>query len=138
MRSSKSRMERMPSARVGIEGLREERDLAAKTREAGRGEIDLVEAVLRDVQSVGRGAEIDGGGDADDAAELWRRGGAEVAGEFQHEIAAHGVADKRDGLRPCEREEVAHDGVDIAGEAGVIERWREAPRCRRSCACSCG
>ena len=50
------------------------------------------------VERVGGGAEVERGRDADDGVELRRGVGAEVAGEFEDEVAAHGVADEGDGL----------------------------------------
>ena len=54
------------------------------------------------VERVGGGAEVDGGRDSDDGVELGRGVGAEFAGEFEDEVAAHGVADERDGLKAVE------------------------------------
>ena len=50
---------------------------------------------------------------------------AQFAGELEHQVAAHGVADQRDAFEALALEEEAHDGVDIAGEPGVVERGRE-------------
>ena len=54
--------------------------------------------------------------------ELRRRIFAEFARKLEDEIAAHGVADQRDRLQMVQIDEEAHDGVNVAGEAGVIER----------------
>jgi hypothetical protein len=111
---------------LGVEGAGEEHDLAAEALEECAEEAALVEAVLRLVESVGGGGEIDGGRDADDGVELRRGAGAEIAGELEDEIAAHGVADERDGLKVLGGDEMAEDVFDVGGEAGVVERGGEA------------
>jgi hypothetical protein len=75
------------------------------------------------VQSVGAGGEIDGRADGGDGDE--RRPRAPLAGELEHEIAAHGVADQRDALEAEARGEVADHGAHIGRAAGVIERGSE-------------
>ena len=111
---------------LGIEGAREEDGLAAEAFEESAEELAFVEAILPLVESGGRGVEIDCGRDADGAAELGWGIGAEVAGELEYEVAAHGVADERDGGELLGIEEEAHDVVDVGGHAGVVERGGEA------------
>jgi hypothetical protein len=106
---------------VGIVDVGEERDFAAEAAEESTEEFPLVEAIDGLVQGVGGGAEVDGGRDADDGVELWRRVCAEVAGKLEDEVASHGVADERDGLELVARDEEAQDGEHVCGEAGVVE-----------------
>ena len=85
--------------------------------------MPLVDAVGRLVQSVGAGGEIDGRADRGDGHK--RRPRAPLAGELEHQIAAHGVADERHALEAEALGEVAHHGAHVGRAAGVIERGRE-------------
>ena len=83
----------------------------------------LVHAVGRLVESVGAGGQIDGRADRGDGDK--RRPRAPFAGELEHQIAAHGVADQSHALEAEALGEVLHHGAHIGGAAGVIERGRE-------------
>ena len=85
----------------------------------------LVGAVGGFVQSVGAGGEIDRRADSGDGGKRPAAAGAPLAGELEHEIAAHGVADQRHALEAEARGEVAHHGAHVSRAAGVIERGRE-------------
>jgi len=111
---------------LGIEGAGKENGFATEAAEEGAEEFALVEAVLPLVEGGGGGIEIGCGADADYAAELGWGIGAEVAGQLEDEVSAHGVADKRDGGEVLGLEEEAHDVIDVGGHAGVIERGGEA------------
>ena len=65
------------------------------------------------MEGVGGVGEIDNGRDADDAAECDGGAGSQVAGEFEDEVAAHGVADKRDRGEVFAIAEEAKDGEDV-------------------------
>ena len=107
---------------VGVVGAGEERGLAAEAAEEGAEEFELVEAVMGRWSASAEGPRSTAGETPMTEWRWVRRSSAEVAGEFEDEIAAHGVADERDGLEAVlSDEEVAHDGEDVAGEAGVIE-----------------
>lgn len=106
---------------VGIVGAGKEADLAAKSTEESAKEFELVDAVEGLMEGVGGGAEVSGGRDSDDGLELWRGLAAELAGELEDEVSAHGVADEGDGLQVVEGGEVIQYGEDVVGEAGVIE-----------------
>src|SRR6266851_8042260 len=99
---------------AGVVGPGEERCLALEAAEQGAQELDLVEAVHRLMKRIRRWSKIDGGRDADDGTELWRCRVAKFAGELECEIAAHGVADERDGLEPVRLCEEAHHGEHVA------------------------
>ncbi len=110
----------------GVVNVGEEHGLAAEVAGEGAEEVALVDAVGGAVEGVGGGAEIERGGDGGDGAEHCGLGaGAELAGELEHEIAAHRVADERDAAQAEAGGERAHDRGDIAREAGVVERGRE-------------
>ena len=83
----------------------------------------LVHAVGRFVESVGAGGQIDGRADRGHGDK--RRPRAPLAGELEHQIAAHGVADEGHTLEAEALGEVADHGAHIGGAAGVIERGRE-------------
>ena len=106
---------------IGVVGAREEGRFAAEAAEERAQEFHLVEAVEGAVERVGGGAEVERRRDADDGVELCEGVVVEFAGELEDEVAAHGVADERDGLKAVEADEEAHDGEDVAGEAGVVE-----------------
>ena len=111
---------------LGIEGAREEHGLAAKALEQSAEELAFIDAVVWFVESVGGGSQIDCRGDADDRVKLWRCGGAEVAGELENQVSAHGVANEGYGLEVLGGDEVAKDVIDVGGEAGVVEGGGEA------------
>src|SRR5665213_1038319 len=69
-------------ATLRVEHMWEEHGLAAETAQQRAKKSPLVEAVLPVVQSVGGCLEVYRGRHAYDAAELGRRVGAEVSGEF--------------------------------------------------------
>ncbi len=71
-----------------------ESDFAAEAVEQSAEELPLIETIEGFVQGGCGGVEVDGGRDADDGVKLGRCGGAEVASEFEDEVAAHGVADE--------------------------------------------
>ena len=113
-----------------------ERRFAADAAHQSAQKMPLVDAIGGLVKSIGAGGQIDGranGGDGDE-----RRLRAPLAGELEHQIAAHGVADQRHALEAETLCEVANHRAHVAGAAGVIERGSERIACRRSCACSCG
>ena len=110
---------------IGVIGSGKESSFATKASEEGAKELEFVESIFGFVESIRRRAEIDGGRDSDDGAELGGCVGAEFACEFKDEIATHGVADEGDGLQPVEVEEVVDDGADVIGESGVIEGGSE-------------
>ena len=58
--------------------------------------MPLVHAVRRVRRAHRSGGEIDGRAHCSDSAN--RRARTEFAGEFQYQVAAHGVADQRDTL----------------------------------------
>ena len=91
-------------------------------------ELDLVDAVPGKVKGIGGRAEIDGWRDADDSLQLRRSGRPEFARELEDEIAAHGIADQRNGFEAVKRDEVTHDRADIGGETGVVESRCEGLR----------
>ena len=101
---------------VAVVGAGEESGLAAEAAEEGAEKLEFVEAVLRAVQGVGGGGEVYGGRDSDDGVKLRRGCRAEFAGELEDEVAAHGVADERDGF----------EGVAVGEEAAGrrAHRWR--------------
>src|ERR1700679_2822486 len=84
-----------PTGAVGIEGVRKQLGLAAKAAQEIVEELQLVEAILRQMQRVGGWSKIDCGRDTDHRTKLSRRRCTEFAGELEDEIATHGVADQR-------------------------------------------
>jgi hypothetical protein len=113
-------------ATLRVEDVREEYGFAAEAAQERAEKSPLVETVLPMVETIGGGLEIDRGRDADDATQLRRCVGAEVAGEFEHQVSAHRVANERDGLQLLRSQEEVQHAVDVPGQAGVVERRREA------------
>ena len=85
--------------------------------------MPLVGAIEGLVQSVGAGGEINGRAHGGDSGKQRLR--APLAGELEHEIAAHGVADQRHALKVEARGEVMDHGAHVSRAAGVVERGSE-------------
>ena len=85
--------------------------------------MPLISAVGGFVQSVGAGREINGRAHRGDRGKRWQR--APLAGELEHEISAHGIADQRNAREAEARREVAHHGTHVGRATRVIERRRE-------------
>ena len=113
---------------VRVKGAGIKKGFTAETFQQGVNEAAFVEAIGGFVQGISGGSEVDGGGDADDGAELRRGVRAEIAGQLENKIAAHAVADQGEGGELVKIEKVAHDGVDVRAHAGVVKGGREALR----------
>jgi len=69
----------------------EEPSLLVKAAHQAAEEVDFIDAVGWLVKGVGAGGKVDGRTNGGDGRE--RRAGAPLAGKFEREVAAHGVAD---------------------------------------------
>jgi len=85
--------------------------------------MTFIDEVGGRVQSIGAGGEIDDRTDRGHCNERWTR--APLAGQFEHHVAAHGVANQRHALEAETLGEVANHRAHIGGAAGVKERRRK-------------
>ena len=85
--------------------------------------MTFIDEVGGRVQSIGAGGEIDDRTDRGHCNERWTR--APLAGQFEHHVAAHGVANQRHALEAETLGEVANHRAHICGAAGVKERRRK-------------
>ena len=89
---------------VGVVGAGEEAGLAAEAAQERAEELELVEAI--DAGDEARRRRGQGRRAGETPMTEWSSGGAlcaEVAGELEDEVAAHGVADEGDGLEVVAR-----------------------------------
>ncbi len=106
---------------IRIVGTRKERGLAAEAAKQSAQELDLVETVIGSCSASAEGPRSTAGETPMTERKLQWCQCAQLARQLQDQIAAHGIADERDGAKAMTVDEEAQDGEDVAGQTGVVE-----------------
>ena len=85
----------------------------------------MVDEISRAHQQVGAGAQIHGGRNCGDTAQLPRGPGPIFAGELQHYVPTERESDDEDLWQVIEIDQLFDDRARVRGQATVIQRWSQ-------------